>query len=253
VVVFAVSGENRQGSSAYMPAFESLGETSAASELNVRQLVGKRNFFVTADFARTVVKSGRNFISDTFQRHVQWVITRRTSAAPGTQPADFIMIVSEYEANLLLPRMINTITALHKYKARSNTGYRPLDKLDLFTASANRTPPVVPGYLSAQLSLFAGQLYISTHDDYLQICKFLGLSANLLTSTMEAEGWKVSSDGFIVRDEKGRIGGSSGLTKSPMNFFKILMSKVRRNGDGISKTDIGRLLEGKPFQESEWQ
>ena len=251
--MFAVSGEIRHGSSAYMPAFESLSETSAASELNVRQLVGKRNLFVTADFARTVVKNGMNFVSDTFQRHVQWVITRRASTSPGAQPANFIMIVSEFEANLLLPRMTNTITALHKFKARSNAGYKPLDKLELFTASANQTPPVIPGYLSAQLSLFAGQLYISTHDDYLEICRFLGLSAKLLTSTMEAEGWKVGSDGFIIKDEKGRIGGSSGLTKSPMNFFKILMSKVRRNGDGISKTDMGRLLEGKPFQESEWQ
>ncbi|GAB7331594.1 hypothetical protein MBLNU13_g02973t1 [Cladosporium sp. NU13] len=253
VVLFAISGEIRHGSSAYMPAFESLSETSAASELNVRQLVGKRNLFVTADFARAVVKNGKKFLSDTFQRHVQWVITRRASTAPGTQPANFIMIVSEYEANLLLPRMTNTITALHKYKARSNAAYKPLDKLDLFTASANHTAPFITDYLSAQLSLFAGQLYISTHDDYLAICKFLGLSAKLLSSTMEAEGWKVSSDGFIVRDEKGRVGGSSGLTKSPVNFFKILMSKVRRNGDGISKTDMGRLLEGKPFQESEWQ
>jgi hypothetical protein len=31
------------------------------------------------------------------------------------------------------------------------------------------------------------------------------------------------------------------------------MSKVRRNGDGISKTDMGRLLEGKPFSKSHWQ
>lgn len=253
VVAFAISGEIRPGSSAYMPAFESLSETSAASTFNVRQLVGKRDLFVTADFARTVVKSGRNFTSDTFQRHVQWVMTRRTSTAPGTQPANFIMIVSEYEANLLLPRMTNTITALHKYKARSNAGYDSLDKLDLFTASGNHAQPVIPRHLSAQLSLFAGQLYITTYDDYLEICEFLGISAKLLSSTMEAEGWKVGSDGFILRDEKGRTGGSSGLTKSPVNFFKILMSKVRRNGDGISKTDMGRLLEGKPFQASEWQ
>ena len=253
VVAFATSGAIKQGSSAYMPAFESLSETSAASEINVRQLVGKRNLFVTTDFARTVVKSGKRFVSDTFQRHVQWVITRRVNTGPLTESANFIMIVSEYEANLLLPRMIGTHTALHKFKARSNAGYKPLDKLDLFTASANQTPPVIPRYLSAQLSLFAGQLYISSYDDYLEICQFLGLSAKLLTNAMEAEGWKVGADGFIIKDGQGRVGGSSGLSKSPANFFKILMSKVRRNGDGISKTDMGRLLEGKPFQESEWK
>ena len=43
------------------------------------------------------------------------------------------------------------------------------------------------------------------------------------------------------------------MTKSPTKFFKVLMSKIRRNGDGISKTDMGLLLNGKLFQESYWE
>jgi hypothetical protein len=248
-----MTGEIKKGSSAYMPAFESLSETSAASEISLQQLVAKRNFLVTADFARTVVQSGRNFVSDTFQRHVQWVVTRRASSSKHTEYANHVMAVSDYEANLLLPHMKGTVTTLHKYKPRTNEGYKSLDKLDLFTVSGNPSPPIIPRSLSIQLALFAGQLYISTYDDYLEICQFLGLSATLLTRSMDEQGWKVSTDGFIIRDDQGRVGGSSGLTKSPMNFFKILMSKVRRNGDGISKTDMGRLLEGKPFSKSHWQ
>jgi hypothetical protein len=253
VEAFAMTGEIKKGSSAYMPAFESFSETSAASEISLQQLVAKRNFLVTADFAKTVVQSGRNFVSDTFQRHVQWVVTRRASSGKHTEYANHVMAVSDFEANLLLPRMKGTVTTLHKYKPRTNEGYKSLDKLDLFTVSGNPSPPIIPRSLSIQLALFAGQLYISTHEDYLEICQFLGISATLLTRSMDEQGWKVSTDGFIIRDDQGRVGGSSGLTKSPMNFFKILMSKVRRNGDGISKTDMGRLLEGKPFQKSHWK
>jgi hypothetical protein len=250
---FAMTGEIRKGSSAYMPAFESLSGTSAASEISLQQLVAQRNFMVTADFARTVVQSGRNSVSDAFQRQVQWVVTRRASVGKHTESANYIVVVSDYEANLLLPRMKGKLTTLHKYKARTNEGYKALDKLEMFTASGNPAPPIIPRSLSIQLALFAGQLYISTYDDYLEICQFLGLSATLLTRSMDEQGWKVSTDGFIIKDGQGRVGGSSGLTKSPMNFFKILMSKVRRNGDGISKTDVGRLLEGKSFQKSHWE
>jgi hypothetical protein len=31
------------------------------------------------------------------------------------------------------------------------------------------------------------------------------------------------------------------------------MSKIRRNGDGISKTDMGGLLDGQPFNKSHWR
>jgi hypothetical protein len=255
VVAFAVSGEIKKDSTAYMPAFESLLDTSAAKHIALQQLVGKRNLLVSADFATTVVKSGKNFLSDAFQRHVQWMITRRANIGRQviSREVDCIMIVSDYEANLLLPRMKTSPTTLHKYKARCNSGYKPLDKLDLFTVSANATPPSIPRALSAQLSLFAGQLYITTYDDYLEICQFLGLSARILSRNMEKQGWRVGNDGFIVKDSQGRIGGTSGLTKSPMNFFKVFMSRVRRNGDGISKTDMGRLLEGQAFHEADWQ
>lgn len=63
----------------------------------------------------------------------------------------------------------------------------------------------------------------------------------------------MGTDGFILRDGFSRVGGASGLTRSLMNFFKVLMSKIRRNGSGISKTDIGSLLDSKPFQKSDWQ
>jgi hypothetical protein len=148
---------------------------------------------------------------------------------------------------------MSPLVSLHLYKPRCNAGYAPLDQLDLFTLSTNTKQPSLPRSLSIQLGLFAGQLYISTHADYLDICRFLGLSEKLVTFEMEQQGWKIGSDGFILSDEHGRLGSSSGLQKSPVNFFKVLMSKIRRNGDGISKTDMGGLLDGQPFNKSHWR
>lgn len=250
VLEFAQSGKLGHLSDAYMPAFESLATTSASKKVALHQLVGERKFLVSTDFAKAVNQTGNTFQADAFQRHVHWVLTRRLH---DSNLVDCVMIVSEYEANELLPHMKSATMTLHKYKARFNSGYKPLDKLDLFTTSTTAALPVLPRSLSVQLGLFAGQLYISSYDDYLEICKFLGLSAERTTKTTEKKIWKVATDGFIVKDGQGRIGGTSGLTQSPTRFFKALLSKIRRNGDGISKTDMGQLLEGKLFQKSDWE
>ncbi|EME77662.1 uncharacterized protein MYCFIDRAFT_84294 [Pseudocercospora fijiensis CIRAD86] len=249
---FATTGQFARGSDAYMPAFEAMSDSSAAQGLGfaLSQLAGGRHLMATADFARTVDKSGNSYISDAFQRPVQWLLT---SCSKGSSNVDRILVVSPYEANWLFPHMKNTkSTTLHVYKPRCHSGYRPLDELDFCTFSAQSAPPVVPRALAVQLNLFAGQLYISTYDDYMETCKFLGLSSKALTQEMGQQGWQVDANGFIERDEQGRVGGESGLTKSPVNFFKILMSKIRRSGENISKTQMGSLLDGKLFEESDF-
>jgi hypothetical protein len=249
VVTFARSGTIVEKSRAHMPAFDSLKGTSASSELHPSQLAGAGRLLVTADFATTIEHGRGSFSSDTFQRPVQWLLTK---CSKESREIELVMIISPFEANALLPRLISPLVTLHLYKPRSNAGYDPLDKLDLFTISTNATAPTLPRSLSAQLGLFAGQLYISSYNDYLEICKFLGLSATLVTGEMERQGWKIGTDGFIQVDGSGNIGGSSGLEQSPVEFFKVLMSKIRKNGDGISKTHMGKLLEGQPLQQSMW-
>lgn len=246
---FALTGKLNNGFDAYLPAFQSLMNTTAAGIFELEELTADKKLLVTTDFAKTIKPNSNSFQSDAFQRHVHWLLT-----ASNADVVDCIMIVSEYEANLLLPVMksASSATALHKYKARSNAAYAPLDQLDLFTVSGTSIRPMVPRSLSIQLALFAGQLYVSSYEDYLEVCRFLGLSPKLLTKEMEDDGWKVGKDGFILKDGSGNIGGTSGLSKSPMPFLKVLMSKIRRNGDSISKTDIGRLLDSMTFQESYW-
>lgn len=245
---FALSGEFNRSSKAYATAFESLCRLSCASEYNLSQLAGEGRLLVTADFATTVKLHGTASVCDAFQRHISWLLTKCTH---GSNIVDYIMIVSPYEANLLYPLMERSPNMLHVYKPRTNSGFASLDDLGFHTVSANATPPVVPRTLAVQLNLFAGQLYIGSYTDYREICQFLGVSTDHLTKNMEEEGWQVDAEGFILHDGQGRVGGLSGVTRSPVKFLKVFMSNIRRNGDGIAKTHMGSLLEGKLFQVSE--
>lgn len=249
---FAIDGVFTSDSEAYMPAFEALKDSSAASDFSVHQLAGEGRLLVTMDFAKTVKPFSRSsYLSDAFQRPVQWLLTSRVK---GTTNVDRIIIISPYEANQLYKRMeSSTAAALHVYKPRCNSGYAPLDALDFHTVSAQVGRSIIPRGLAMQLGLFSGQLYIRSYGDYKEICSFLGLSTEAVTEEMSKQGWKVAADGFILSDGHGRPGGGSGPRQSPVGFFKILMSKIRRNGDGIAKTHMGSLLEGKIFQASEFE
>jgi hypothetical protein len=193
-----------------------------------------------------------------------------------------ILIISPHEANQLYKRMSSSIkTSLHLYKPRCNYGYKPLDKLDLHTRfgsssiltdgiqiirkpktqhqlqsdvlSAEKVYLSIPQALVVQLNLFGGQLYLSSYEDYKETSKFLGLSVVALTGAAADQGIKLAADGFILDDGRGEVGSQSGLKSSPTNFFKILLSKVRRNGDSIAKTHMGSLLEGKLFEEADFK
>ena len=252
VRTFATTGVYNPCSKAYMPAFEALRDCSAAEGFPIAQLAGGRKLFVTADFVNTInLSGGLSCPPDTFQRPVQWLLTSRVL---DSNTIDRIIIISPYEANQLYRSMeVSTVATLHVYKPRCNSGYASLDQLDLHTIPARAAPPIVPRVLAMQLNLFAGQLYIGSYGEYQEICRFLGLSTETLTKEMSAQGWKVGADGFILSDGEGRIGGKSGVKQSPVNFLKVLMSQVRRNGDGIAKTHMGGLLEGKLFQESDFE
>lgn len=165
-----------------------------------------------------------------------------------------LLIISPYESNKIRDRADRSpwIT-IHLYKAQSNQNNPSLDKLDLHTIPVRYPVLHVPRALIVQLNLFAGQLYIDAYDDYLEICNFLGIAAEVITEEMAASGWGIAADGFIMSDSNGGVGGDSGLTTSPLKFIKMLMTKIRRNGESIDKTDMGSLLEGKILASSHFQ
>ncbi|KAI0199126.1 hypothetical protein F4808DRAFT_433446 [Astrocystis sublimbata] len=236
VATFVNTGIMKPISSAYMPAFNSLCRTSAAATFKPSQLGNNSKLFVTRDFAQTVSASHIGYVSDSYQRPVQWVLS---SCAEGWSVIDVLMIISPFEAESLMPRFQsgkpNGVT-LHLYKPRCLNGHRSFDQLDFFTIPCRPTPREVSRALRIELNLFAGQLYFETYADYLDACKLLGLAA-----TATKKGEIVDVDGYIMRD----MDGLSKFDKSPVQFLKVLTSKIRRNGQDISKTHVGSMLDGK--------
>lgn len=251
ILRFAIHGNFKSDSVAYMPAFEALKDSSAANIFPVRELACEDGLLVSADFAKTVVPSrNSSHVSDAFQRPVQWLLTSREK---DTAIIDRMIIISPYEANSLYKRMeSSTYASMHIYKPRCNSGYASLDRLDFHTISAQTGAFFVPRRLAIQLGIFSGQLYINSYEDYQEMCSFLGLSTETVTEEMSEQGWKIAADGFILSDDQSRVGGRSGLHESPVGFLKILMSRIRRNGDSVAKTHMGKLLEGKVFNTSDF-
>jgi hypothetical protein len=239
---FISTGIPISGSKAYRPAFETLRDTSAAAHLDVSQF--PQDLLVTADFASTVQISGMSYISDAYQRPVQWVLT---SASGSNNSVKHMMIISPYEAHELLPNVKKSKTAtLHLYSPRQNLGFRSLDALDLYSVPARPNTPTLPRHLVVQLNLFAGQLYLGSFKEYVEVCTFLGLAWGTA-----GDDCVVAADGFIVWNRKGLRSSGSTFSDSPVKFLKVLMTKIRRNCEGVDKTHMGRMLDGRVLQPSD--
>ncbi|KAF8860560.1 hypothetical protein BDZ45DRAFT_800719 [Acephala macrosclerotiorum] len=241
LTTFVTQGVPVPESKAYKPAFEALCDTSAAAYLNLSQF--PRDLLVTADFASTIQISGRSYISDAYQRPVQWVLTSTGGWYLGRENiVRFIMIISPFEAHELLPLIMELkAVTLHLYSPRPNMGFRALDGLDLYTVPVRPVMPTLPRNLIIQLNLFAGQLYFNSYEEYVEVCQFLGLAYE-----KTGYGAVVAADGFII-SRNGSLGPGPPCTfrDSPVKFLKVLMTKIRRNCEGIDKTHMGQILDGK--------
>ncbi|PSN72933.1 hypothetical protein BS50DRAFT_616434 [Corynespora cassiicola Philippines] len=236
------SGRLRENSDAFIPAFQSLKSTSAAKHFNPEQF--PIDLLVTADYARTVkmpsiARSTKSHISDSYHRPVQWVLS-----VPGMHGIQRLVVLSPAEVDKLWPKIRETSkVTLHLYAPRNNQVYEPLDELELFTAGRAFSPGCVPPTLSAQLNLFAGQLYFRSMEEYVQLCQFLGLA-----SDAAKDGEVVSADGFINPPV-----GAWGLKKSPVRFLREVLVKVRREGEGADKTHLGRMLNGELLRPGDFE
>ncbi|KAH9906006.1 hypothetical protein F4778DRAFT_802433, partial [Xylariomycetidae sp. FL2044] len=246
VETFISCGRLVQGFDAYYPAFQALQNTSIASLYDVKQF--RAGLLVTADFARTVERNELGKVLDSYQRNVQWVLT----GCPNGKDkgcAKHMMVISPFEAEVAIPLVQKShIVALHLYAPRLRQDHQVHNKLDLYTIPSCLCERSIPRPLIVELNLFAGQLYLDSFEEYKEVCNFLGLA------------WKksekdemIAADGFILRDSKGRIGGESGLTASPAEFFKALFTTIRRNCVGINKTHMGRILDGHLMTQEDFE
>ncbi|KAI1100553.1 hypothetical protein F4804DRAFT_348467 [Jackrogersella minutella] len=234
--LFVSSGTVLKSSRGYRDAFTALRYTTAGTLFNVYSF--QPGLLVSADFERAIKPRGYSEALDSYQRTVQWVLTS-TLPRDGTDAmVKHMMVISPYEAQELMPKILKSkVVALHLYAPRSSLGYRPLDMLDLHTVPEPLKTRWIPKRLVTELNLFAGQLYFDSFEQYMDACNFLGISWKT-----PGEGEKIAADGFIIHDRAGRVGGESGLSESPVTFFKVLHTQIRRNCQSIDKTHMGKML-----------
>jgi hypothetical protein len=156
-----------------------------------------------------------------------------------------LVILSPFEAEELLPAIQKSIdVTLHLYAPRPTQGYDTLDTLDLYCVgreySASRHS--ISRSQIVQLNLFAGQLYFDSYAEYIGLCKYLGLAWET-----PKEGEELQADGFITPPA-----GTWGLQKSPVGFLREYV-KMRREGEGMEKTHLGRVFEGGLLEEREFK
>ncbi|KAM3424935.1 hypothetical protein BST61_g6908 [Cercospora zeina] len=230
-----------------VPVFETLLNTTAGKEYDVSQL-RPQLLLASQDFAKTVIAPGKGSLSDSFLRSVQWILTGRKMRTQ--HHIDYMIVISPFEAARLMQNVTaSPYVALHLYRARSSMAYKPLDSLDLYTICRGQLSLNIHEDYIVQLNLFAGQLYFSSYEQYLATGRLLGLATGGIK-----DGWKVTADGFVEENENGGIGRPDSLVKdNPVQFFKILMSKLRRNGEDISRTHVGHMLANKTLQPSDFE
>ena len=237
---FVATGIITSPSSAFIPAFQTLDNTSAADRFDMEQLPS--SVLVTTDWTRTVKLVGQKPCADSYQRPIQWILT----STRGSCIVQDIVIISPYEAQELMPNIKQSAAVfLHLYAPQPNLAFPTLDELKLYTVPPLGADWQLPRHLRLQLNLFAGQLYFSSFQDYQETCNIL----SLVWKATE-EGTIVEADGFISykHDEPSVI-----FTKSPVAFLKVFLTKIRRDCEGIDKTHWGKILGGEILRESDFE
>ncbi|OKL58449.1 hypothetical protein UA08_06149 [Talaromyces atroroseus] len=228
-------------SAAFRPAFEILRNTSAADHLDLSEF--PPGLLATRDFAETVLRSKGRSCMDDYQRPVEWLLT---SHDPSSSIVKHMLIISPHEANKLLSEVqMSEVVMMHVYAPRQNRNLLSLDELNLYPVSKNVTTFHIPTVLRIQLNLFAGQLYISSYDEYRQMCDFLGV-----LSTKTPSGYVVAADGFVMAMDKP---STTSFTKSPLKCLRTLISQMRKDGQEIGKTHVGKILDGKLLYPSDFE
>jgi hypothetical protein len=171
-----------------------------------------------------------------------------------------------------------------------NLAYAALDHLSLFTVPSSRQYLCNPLTLCTkqaqelfmQLNLLAGQLYLGSYAEYRALCRYLGLLASAgaaptgfgdssgggggggggdegalaVAAATEADEERSESggsrNGAAVRAD-GFVGGAGCLfPASPVAFLSALIMRIRRDGQDIGRTHLGKVLAGDLLRESDF-
>lgn len=230
-------------SDAFQPGFELFNKTSGIE--CIEKNTWSSNFLITVDFARTVEASENQFL-DSFLRPVHWLVSGKKRGE--NRDAVDLVVLSSYEAHELLPsiRRHKAIT-LHVYSPRVSISMSSLEDLS-FCAVPSVPKLWARSSLILQLNIYAGQLYLRSYDEYLFVCRFLGLCYR----TPEGQN-RVACDGFIAPSDRSNFDvvmeRECPFTTSPVGFLKILMT-LRRKGLSFERSHFGRILNAELLAKS---
>ncbi|KAH8125774.1 hypothetical protein LI328DRAFT_165631 [Trichoderma asperelloides] len=234
------------GSGAFKPAFQALKRTSAVQYFDIREF--PTSIWVTEDFSKTVrMENIPDNGMDLFQRPVHWILTSKLN---WSTTVSHLVIISPWEAHELMPYIeASEVVTLHLYAPRSNLGFRPLDQLVLYTVPHRPKKTVIPPGMMVELNIFAGQLYLSSFKEYIEVCNKLGLAWSPADDSVV-----LGPDGFIPPGvNRGNLVNKSGFKKSPVQFIKVLVTKIRRNCEVVEKTHLGKILDGVLLTEEDFE
>ena len=242
VVVLVKQGILRRSSEAFEPAFKTLLDTSAASQLETE--AWPTLLLATKDFMRTVERSGRQLL-DFYLRPVQWLISR-VEAGKTT-----CILLSPFEVHALLPdiRTFKQVT-LHVYSPRVVASVRAIDDLS-FCAVPEVPKAWSPPSVVTHLNLFASQLYLRDYDEYLVLCRFLGLCYQPPDDNVD-----VTCEGFVAPSSRASFDPTMDeicpFSTSPVGLLRLLMG-LRRQGQGFSKSHCGRIVSGEMLTRADFE
>ena len=239
---FVHQGILDRDSDAFQPAFALFGKTSAIECLEAE--AWPVHLLVTADFARTVHASENQHL-DSFLRPVHWVASGKNRNTINC------VVLSPYEAHALLPSIRqHKMVTLHVYSPRVSLSMRSLEDLSFCAI------PAVPkcrldSPFVMQLNLFAGQLYLRSYEEYLSVCRFLGLCFCTPDDQIQ-----VACDGFINPTNRPDFDEimerECPFSTSPVGFLRMLMA-LRRKGQNFEKSHFGRILHGDLLAKEQFQ
>ncbi|KAG8865789.1 hypothetical protein FRC20_009493 [Serendipita sp. 405] len=204
------------------------------------------SLYVTRDFCK-VIETKHPEAMNRFMRPIEWIIT------PNKSPPDFMVIISPFEANALMPLFRRTTKLrLHPFAPRNNVTMRSLEDLTWFTVCSAPVTAPLPRQLVVPLNLFSGALFIRDEATYKYICAAMRLYIDPAPLPSNVED-KVTSVGFVWNDaaraELGMTG--PGFTMNAVFFFRKLL-RFRRHGQGFRPSHMSKVLFGERLVKSDF-
>lgn len=158
-----------------------------------------KHLYVTEDFAKAIDAQDPNrHLGTTCLRDVNWILNLEFS--------DNLLIVSQYEANAMMPAILQSHKVVLKLYfpriARSMGSYDDLEYYSIARDEGDRYPTQ---NAMMMLNAFTASLFFKDKFQYNEFCSFLGVlhKGRMMTNKRDKEQ-HVSSDGFVFYEYRRR-------------------------------------------------